>query len=84
MEPEALYRLITDVWMLPFPKAIISINGEFPKCDPAWNQVKNEVFFFTTGSSPSRYKLFNSTTIAIMNIDSVRDKELLTDLSNSV
>ena len=70
--------------MLPFPKAIISINGEFPKYDYSWHQVLNDVFIFTSGSSPSHHKLWNSSVIAIMDVNSVNNKEILFDLSGKV
>ena len=84
MDPAALFQLLTEIWMLPFPKAIISINGEFPKHDYSWHQILNDVFIFTSGSPPFHHKLCNSSVIAIMDVNSVNNKEILFDFSSEV
>ena len=44
----------------------------------------NESIIFTSGFSPSHQNLYNSSTIAIMSINTVKDREALYSKSNKV
>ena len=82
--PQDVVQLMKDHWLLTYPKVLISVHGDFPKRDYSWRNVMNESIIFTSGSSPSHQNLYNSSTIAIMSINTVKDREALYSKSNKV
>jgi len=73
---EKVWKFLTEVWELSTPNAIVSLGGVFEKADSTWNEVANQAWLITNGSSPCQ-RSSNSCIIAIIPLNKVSNKEEL-------
>ena len=64
------------LWDLSPPHGIVSLGGVFTKADCVWNEVADQAWLITTGSSPCQHRHY-MCIIAIISLSKLGNKEAL-------